>query len=817
MLFSAQVLFYKIYSATNDGWILLLTIGVFVLTFGAIVQNRQNMWLQNMLNFHTAIEKSIVIVFLIISGIALREPLGIGLIILAISIFIKPQYRFRGALVYIGLIYSLVSLYYMITYRLFSAWHSATWISVILLQIFRILGISCSNANGFLQASLNGELYRFAISYEQSGFWYFLLIFITAIIFMILKRQKVTRFLITLFICIIYFIIRYAIMLILYSHEKSIGIFYSFPLIFVSYVPLCAIAAYQIEVSGSESTRDFSPVYNKHDLLIAASLALAVGFTIISIALPIGKKKNGIVYIDDYHSDGWEEIEQPLNTEEFGGQKSSYTYYSLVEMLKKQYEVVVISEAEQYEQLTSNDILILKTPTVSFSENEIAQIDTFLKSGGGLWTIGDHTNLFSMNTHLNSITKQYGIEYQNDAVYDLSTTGLTTYDNPYNLFSNYLSQDLWGYEFATGCSIKSDFFTNKVIVDNNACSEQWDLSQQNYFGDLSLSEEEHFGLFEMCVAKSVKKGRIVAFADSTTFSSFSVHMHKNPEFVFTVIDYLNHSNKINLLQICAFLLWIIFACCLVLSRKKLHLFTLAVLSIAFVLAAAGVSSKVISINGTANNNRIKNELGSIQSVYFINRGKDLLPSFIGVAEPGEYSSFFMAFQRKGYFTRESAIINDCFMRDENTIVILDPEMLTHQEMYDLTHYAENHGGKIIICMSHAPMSSSLDLLSHVGINYYLTNQMQSIQIPGKEPFESGLLVNKDFYALSTPDNVFTSDEFYDVRIDKYAYANQNGSIYVFFYLDMFDNIMISEPGTAPTATQKMLFDELFHMIDFVYE
>lgn len=69
-------------------------------------------------------------------------------------------------------------------------------------------------------------------------------------------------------------------------------------------------------------------------------------------------------------------------------------------------------------------------------------------------------------------------------------------------------------------SLRTMTLEQAIIVDNNACSEKLDLSHQNYFGDLSLSEEEYFGLFEMCVAKKVGKRRIVAFADSTTFFLF---------------------------------------------------------------------------------------------------------------------------------------------------------------------------------------------------------------------------------------------------------------------------------------------------------
>ncbi len=357
-------------------------------------------------------------------------------------------------------------------------------------------------------------------------------------------------------------------------YEKNINIFYNSEYIFISCIPLCIIL--NINIFKKNIVKDtkinfFSFRYVKLTLVHSFLFALSVSLLIYSIFLfkGNGKEKSGKIYIDEYHSDGWEAIFEPLNTKNFGGQKSTYTYYSFVNMLEKIKPVEVITKSNQYKKITPEDILIIKTPTVDFTDIELKKIDSLLKSGAGLWIIGDHTNLLDMSSRLNEIIEPYGAKFNYDCIYDLKTSNLTYYDNnlmPY--FKHNINSDMTGYKFATSCSINTNILYNKIMIGNNLCSENLDISHQNYFGDLSFSEEEYFGLFCQCAARKVNKGRLLIYSDSTTFSSFSVFMHTNPQFIFSSIEYLNRKNSFNYLLLFSILLSIISIISTFMFRKK---------------------------------------------------------------------------------------------------------------------------------------------------------------------------------------------------------------------------------------------------------
>ncbi len=52
-------------------------------------------------------------------------------------------------------------------------------------------------------------------------------------------------------------------------------------------------------------------------------------------------------------------------------------------------------------------MLIIKTPTARYSADEVTAIVNYVQHGGSLLLIGDHTNVFNMNTYLNDISRQF--------------------------------------------------------------------------------------------------------------------------------------------------------------------------------------------------------------------------------------------------------------------------------------------------------------------------------------------------------------------------------------------------------------------------
>src|SRR5206468_1619003 len=102
------------------------------------------------------------------------------------------------------------------------------------------------------------------------------------------------------------------------------------------------------------------------------------------------------VILDESHSTEWESATPELNATEFG-RETVYTYRTLVDVLSEHYDTRVWKSGElTRDVLRECDVLILKTPTSRFTPVEINAIDSFVADGGGLFMIGDHTNLLGM-------------------------------------------------------------------------------------------------------------------------------------------------------------------------------------------------------------------------------------------------------------------------------------------------------------------------------------------------------------------------------------------------------------------------------------
>ncbi len=146
--------------------------------------------------------------------------------------------------------------------------------------------------------------------------------------------------------------------------------------------------------------------------------------------VPTGVEKAGRILIDDRYCGIWEPTARQLDTQWYGD-FPTYSFTSLAEWLGKWYAVDANTSRPYDDELLSGyDVLILKTPEEPFPDAEIDAIDRFVRRGGGLLLVGDHTNLLGMGTHLNALSARHGIQFRYDSVSDGLTGGFVDYLGP---------------------------------------------------------------------------------------------------------------------------------------------------------------------------------------------------------------------------------------------------------------------------------------------------------------------------------------------------------------------------------------------------
>ena len=159
-----------------------------------------------------------------------------------------------------------------------------------------------------------------------------------------------------------------------------------------------------------------------------AFLGAATGFAWSFV--PPGNEKAGRILIDDRFCGIWEPTARQLDTEWYGD-FPTYSFTSLAEWLGKWYSVDANTTRPYDDELLSHyDVLIIKTPEEPIPDAETAAIERFVRRGGGLLLVGDHTNLLGMGTHLNALSAKHGIQFRYDSVSDGLTGGFVNCSPP---------------------------------------------------------------------------------------------------------------------------------------------------------------------------------------------------------------------------------------------------------------------------------------------------------------------------------------------------------------------------------------------------
>jgi hypothetical protein len=253
-----------------------------------------------------------------------------------------------------------------------------------------------------------------------------------------------------------------------------------------------------------------------------------------------GIRKQGRILIDELHSD-WEWTTLKYDTEWYG-RKSGYNYYCLAEYLNLYYTVDASRDSLLPDLLADYDVVMLKTPTSPYSRREISALVEYVRQGGGLWLIGDHTNVFGTSTYLNQVAGRFGLKFRYDSTYDLLTMALSRYTPP-PIFAHPVVTSLPTFLFATSCTMESPLVSENMIIGYGLKAMDLDYAGQSFF-PRKTDQNYGFGVFVQQGGVKYGKGRVAGFTDSTCFSNFFMFIPGKPELALATIEWLNRANRI---------------------------------------------------------------------------------------------------------------------------------------------------------------------------------------------------------------------------------------------------------------------------------
>ena len=414
-------------------------------------------------------------------------------------------------------------------------------------QILQLLGVNGFAVRGNVAVEASKQVFHFSTELGKIGFYPWLnatlgAFFITIIF---VRRKRVFWLAFIGFTAFVYLVIRYVALILLYATTENSNLFWNPWVSLVSFLPLMLFygKTVALEIPLNNGFLDMS-IFRKignFDLFsvvfMFAGIFLSVGF--FGFHDP-GEGKLGRILIDEKHSN-WEWTTREYDTEWFG-RKSGYNYYCLADYLDHFYTVTKNDKHITSDVLSNYDILLIKTPTSIYLKEEIEAIRDFVDRGGGLFLIGDHTNVFGTSFYINPIAEQFGLWFNYDATYDLLTGDLSVYERP-KLLPHPVVQHLPPFLFGSSCTLEAPFAAEDVITGYQMKSIRLDYSQKNFFPENINDPSMKFGLFLQCAATLYGKGRVLAFTDSTVFSNFWVFMPGKSELLLSSIDWLNRKNR----------------------------------------------------------------------------------------------------------------------------------------------------------------------------------------------------------------------------------------------------------------------------------
>ncbi len=450
-------------------------------------------------------------------------------------------------------------------------------------------------------------------------------------------------------------------------------------------------------------------IYKRIGIIIMIFLG---SFLIISglwLDIP-GERKKERVMVDEFHST-WERTDRAFDTEWYG-QDSGYNYACIYDYCSRFYNMSRLTAAIDKTTLNNCDVLIVKVPTSRYAPEEVSIIEDFVKQGGGLMLLGEHTSVFDSGTYINDIAKEFGFRFRYDCLFDMDTTFEQLYNLP--LVPHPIIQNMPYLNFAVSCSIEPlTKFGRAAIRSTGLKNLTADYHVSNYYPQPDDLAQMRYGAFTQLWTKHYGKGRVAGFTDSTIFSNFATFEPGKAELMLGMIEWLNHKNlRFNVTALLLLSGLIILTIGIILLRKLNSAWLLIMTSALLGWAAASAGAKTIH-KYSMPEPQAKRPMINVTIDRTVCNSPLSRSGFISGQKNG-FGIFERWILRLGYFTARKEGLNAI---SGNLVVFMYPNLTVSNEFRNtLVNYVTN-GGKILILDSPENIDSKANsLLYPFGIN-----------------------------------------------------------------------------------------------------
>lgn len=190
------------------------------------------------------------------------------------------------------------------------------------------------------------------------------------------------------------------------------------------------------------------------------------------------------------------------------------------------FEVTVVEEIEKLPDLIDHArTLVIISPAKILPPELHERIWSFVKDGGGLLVMGDHTDIFGTRRPLNNLLAPIRVSFNFDSAYPARKAWRYSYESLPHPVTHHLDQvnDVLQYGIGASLSVKAPAYP--VIVGKYAFSDKGNYSNGGkgaFLGDYTYQRDEQLGDVVLVAGASYGQGRVLVFGDTSSFQNVAL-------------------------------------------------------------------------------------------------------------------------------------------------------------------------------------------------------------------------------------------------------------------------------------------------------
>jgi hypothetical protein len=238
-----------------------------------------------------------------------------------------------------------------------------------------------------------------------------------------------------------------------------------------------------------------------------------------------------IVFHDEGHVD-W-------STPVFGkyGGKNGGMFGTVIKHLSAAgYDVHIDSISE--ESLENAAALTLINSNRQFTDEEKKLVWSFVKKGGGLLILGDHTGMEHIRKPFNDLLLPVNIHFN----FDSAMSMVPKWTNGFVIKPHYITKNIRDendLQIWIGASLSVSYPAKPLILGKYAFSDKGSIKAQNmgYLGDMRYVPGEKLGNLPLVAVSNFGDGKVIVFGDTSSFQNSAIFL--SADFVQRIYSWLS--------------------------------------------------------------------------------------------------------------------------------------------------------------------------------------------------------------------------------------------------------------------------------------